>query len=171
MPRRNFIHETKKQQNRKKNFILTNGIPSSDKLHCYALNKEEASICNLFAEKMKLNCNSSEVIEFQLEGASNQNIQDLGEFFVLCKGKREKCKLKHPIRSSTDANETILEPSWAGGFANRLLKHSTLKQLLVLMYCATGLNLPTLEQICLVCVAMHMKGKTIQDLNGMIQQL
>ena len=116
-------------------------------------------------------------IEFELEGMSNQNIQDLGTFLLTSYHQPQKAasasapiQLKFPVRSQ-DANETIISPDWAGSYANHLLSKNNIQGILQLLYCASGLHLPVLEQVCLVCVAILLKGKSMLQMQQLFHTI
>ena len=103
------------------------------------------------------------------QGATQQNIQDLGNFFVACKGEEAKFSVKFPIGSTTDiASSFDGGPSWLASYVNQVLQTNTVESLLALLYCAVGLHLPHLEQICLVGLAAKFKGKNMEEMQRML---
>lgn len=146
-------------------FVLNNGTSSTST--SFPLSVEQASLSSVLRQQLKGKSKPSCTLE--LEGATQQNIQDLGNFFVACKGEEAKFSVKFPIGSTTDiASSFDGGPSWLASYVNQVLQTNTVESLLALLYCAVGLHLPHLEQICLVGLAAKFKGKNMEEMQRML---
>lgn len=166
MPRTNppVKRRTPTAPRRKKtaSFQICNGQTPTSAV--YDLTVEAASLSPVIRQKIN---KERAAPRLEIEGATDQNIQDMGAFLAtMSLEPGAKLEVLYPVRSA-DPHDSLLGPSWVGDFASRLLKGNSLSSLLTLLYCAVGLQIHILEQVCFVCVAIMLKGKSIQEMKAL----
>ena len=104
--------------------------------------------------------------EIVLQGASNQNVKDIGQFLLEFSQERKKNQdliiISVPVRSSRIRDS--ISPEWTATFTEKLNRENSMMDLLLLLHCATELKLVQLVELCLLCVASRLKGKSFIEM-------